>query len=94
MKGGKRIGAGRKSVAMEQQTSELCKQAIISTYGGNIEAMKSLLDSGEVPLIKFVFEHAFGKPTEKIESIADNQAPTITTLTNEQLALVFAKYDK
>lgn len=66
-KGGIRPGAGRKAIAIEQRTSEICKQAILATYGGNCEAMKALLNTGEVQLIKFVFEHAFGKPMEKNE---------------------------
>ena len=66
-KGGARPGAGRKPKALEQHTSNICKQAIQSTYGGNCKAMQALLATGEVPLIKFVFEHAFGKPIEKQE---------------------------
>ena len=66
-KGGARIGAGRKPKALEQHTSNICKQAIQATYGNNCKAMQALLATGEVPLIKFVFEHAFGKPTEKQE---------------------------
>jgi hypothetical protein len=66
-KGGARPGAGRKPKALEQHTSNICKQAIQSTYGGNCKAMQALLATGEVPLIKFVFEHAFGRPIDKQE---------------------------
>ena len=66
-KGGARIGAGRNPKAIEQHTSNICKQAIQATYGGNCKAMQALLATGEVPLIKFVFEHAFGRPIDKQE---------------------------
>lgn len=65
--GGKRQGAGRKSVAEEEKTRELCKAAIEGKFGSIDAGFKFLLDSGEASLIKFVYEHAFGKPTDQLE---------------------------
>lgn len=66
-RGGKREGAGRKSIAAEEQTREKCKAAIQAKYTTLEEGLKSLLDSKEPTLIRFVFEHAFGKPTEDVD---------------------------
>ena len=66
-KGGARPGAGRKTIAQELGTADLAKKALIERYGSLELSLKSLLDSGEPALIKFVHEHAFGKPTEKVE---------------------------
>lgn len=65
--GGVRSGAGRKSRAVEENTKNLCLAAIVLKYKTPEEGLKSLLESGEPSLIKFVFEHAYGKPVEKIE---------------------------
>lgn len=66
MAGGARPGAGRKSIAEENKTRELCKAAIIGKYQTIENGLMKLLDSGEPSLIKFVYEHAIGKPTENI----------------------------
>jgi len=66
-KGGKRIGAGRKRKAEEADTRVIATNALIDKFGSKEEAFKWLLESGEQSLIKFAFEHAFGKPTEKID---------------------------
>lgn len=66
-RGGARTGAGRKSVAAEEKTRELCKAAIAGQYGSVEEGIKSLLTSGEPALVKFVFEHALGKPTNEVD---------------------------
>jgi hypothetical protein len=81
--GGVRAGAGRKPKAEELKTSELARKALIAKYGSIDASFQSLLDSGEPALIKFVHEHAFGKPTEKVEhsgstSISINWAETKT----------------
>lgn len=65
--GGPRPNSGRKPVAIENHTKELCRAAISGKYGSLEDGLKWLLDSEEPALIKFVYEHAFGKPTEKIE---------------------------
>lgn len=64
--GGARPGAGRKSIAEEEKTREKAKAAIRAKYETLEKGLESLLTSGEPALIKFVFEHAFGKPTEEI----------------------------
>lgn len=65
--GGKRIGAGRKSVASEEKTRELCKAAINAKFGSVEAGLKYLIESGEPSLIKFVYEHAFGKPMDEVD---------------------------
>jgi hypothetical protein len=65
--GGQRDGAGRKPKADEERVRNLAIASIVKKYGSEEQGFGSLLDSGEPSLIKFVFEHAFGKPTEKID---------------------------
>lgn len=65
--GGKRNGAGRKSKADEEKIRNLALQSIVSKYGSEEAGFTALLESGESSLIKFVYEHAFGKPKESIE---------------------------
>lgn len=65
--GGKRIGAGRKPKAEEDKIRNLALESIISKYGSEKEGFEALLNTGEPSLIKFVYEHAFGKPKESIE---------------------------
>lgn len=76
-RGGARTGAGRKTVAAEEKTRELCKAAISGQYGSVEEGIKSLLTSKEPALIKFVFEHALGKPTDEIDITTDGQPLTV-----------------
>lgn len=66
-RGGSRVGAGRKSIAAEEQTREKAKAAITAKYETLEKGLESLLSSGEPALVKFVFEHAFGKPTEEVD---------------------------
>lgn len=66
MAGGARPGAGRKSIAEENKTRELCKAAIVGKYGSVENGLMKLLESGEPSLMKFVYEHAIGKPTENV----------------------------
>jgi len=66
-RGGVRPGAGRKSIADEERTREKAKAAILEKYQTLEGGLKSLLESQEPALIKFVFEHAFGKPTENLD---------------------------
>lgn len=67
MKGGARPGAGRKSLAAEQQTAEQARKAIIAKYNSIEGGLQALLESEEPNLIKWVFEHALGKPTEQVQ---------------------------
>ena len=67
--GGKRIGAGRKPVHDEMKARDLCQTAIINKFGTLEAGLQFLLESEEPTLMKFVFEHAIGKPTDKIENV-------------------------
>lgn len=64
--GGARIGAGRKSKTQEARITELATKALISKHGSEEAAFAFLLDSKEPTLVKFAYEHAFGKPKEKV----------------------------
>lgn len=66
-KGGARPGAGRPTKTDEERVRDLSVQAIVSKYGTEEMGFKALLDTQEPVLIKFVFEHAYGKPKEKHE---------------------------
>lgn len=61
------IVAGRKSAAEEWNTRNLCQKAIETKYGGLSEGCQALLDSKEPVLMRWVFEHALGKPVDKVE---------------------------
>lgn len=65
--GGARPGAGRKTKAEEDKVRRVALNAIIEQYGSEEKGFVALLQSGEATLIKFVYEHAFGKPKEKVE---------------------------
>lgn len=65
--GGARSGSGRKPRAEEQRIQSLAIKALISKYGSEEKALESLLESNEPSLKKFVYEHAFGKPREKVD---------------------------
>lgn len=66
-KGGARPGAGRKSIRDELRVQNLAISSLKKKYGSEEKAFEALLTSGEPTLIKFVYEHAYGKPKEKIE---------------------------
>ncbi len=66
-KGGARIGAGRKSKADEERVRTLAVEAIVKKYGSEQAGFSALLDSEDTGLIKWVYEHAYGKPKEKMD---------------------------
>jgi hypothetical protein len=66
-RGGAMPGGGRPKKVDEQRVRDLSVKAIIAHYGSEEAGFKALLTSQEPVLIKFVFEHAYGKPTEKHE---------------------------
>jgi hypothetical protein len=66
-RGGVRPGQGRPKKADEERVRTLSVKAIVDTFGSEEEGFKNLLQSGESVLIKWVFEHAYGKPTEKLD---------------------------
>jgi hypothetical protein len=71
--GGVRAGQGRKPVAEELNTRLLSQNAIIKKYGSLEEGLQTLLESDRDPLVKFVFEHALGKPVDKLEAKVDGE---------------------
>lgn len=78
--GGKREGAGRKSKVEEDRVRGLAVAAIVKKYGSEEAGFMALLDSGESSLIKFVYEHAFGKPKEKHEFTGEDGGAIIFKL--------------
>jgi len=71
--GGKREGAGRKAIAEELNTRDIAMQTLVNKFGSKEGALKHLIETEEPSLIKFVYEHAFGKPLEKQQvSISDD----------------------
>jgi hypothetical protein len=77
-RGGARNGAGRKPVHDEINARELCKSAIINKFGSLEEGLKALLESGEPTLQKFVYEHAIGKPQDKLLLTTPPNTPLFT----------------
>lgn len=71
--GGTRPNSGRKSIAAETKTADLARTAIIEKYGSLEAGLKHLLMSNESALIKFVFEHGFGKPTDKVDVVSNGK---------------------
>lgn len=65
--GGPRPGSGRKTKADEDKVRSLAVAAIVKKYGSEQKGFEALLDSGEPTLMKFTYEHAFGKPKDKVE---------------------------
>lgn len=78
MRGGARPGSGRPSRADEQKVTDLAQAAIVSKFGSLEKGFEYLLQSGESTLIKFVWEHAVGKPREKIDVDGVMQIEQIT----------------
>lgn len=70
--GGKREGSGRKPKADEEKVRNLAIAAIEEKHGTLQAGFVKLLESGEASLIKFVWEHAVGKPREKMDLDLDN----------------------
>lgn len=66
-RGGYMPGGGRPKKVDEERVRDLSVKAIITHYGSEEAGFKSLLESKEPSLIKFVFEHAYGKPREKMD---------------------------
>jgi hypothetical protein len=71
--GGANRGQGRKPVAEELNTRILSQTAIIAKYGSLEAGLQKLLESDRDPLVKFVFEHALGKPVDKLEAKVDGE---------------------
>lgn len=69
--GGARPGAGRKPKADEQKVTLMAQAAIVKKYGSMEEGLQKLLDSAEPVLMRFVWEHAIGKPRDKVDFEGD-----------------------
>lgn len=65
--GGVRKGAGRPRANDEIMARDMCRAALIRKYGSWEKAMDDLVASKDPILRRFVFEHAIGKPQEKVE---------------------------
>lgn len=65
--GGFRPNSGRKSRAEELGISAIAIQSITEHYGSLIDGFKALLASNEPSLKLFVWQHAVGKPREKLD---------------------------
>lgn len=68
---------GRPRKIDEMKINNISIQAITERYGGLKEGFLALLESKEPSLIKFVFEHAAGKPREKVEVDVNKEVETI-----------------
>lgn len=66
-KGGSRPGSGRKPKHEEDRVRDIARATLVNNYGSEELAFKALLDSKEPSLIKFVYEHAYGKPKDKVD---------------------------
>lgn len=65
--GGPGRGQGRKKKEVEVEATSLALEAIKTKYGTLQDGYIQLLESREPALVKFVWEHAVGKPKDKIE---------------------------
>jgi hypothetical protein len=74
-KGGYREGAGRKTKADEEKVKAIAKAAIVGKYGSEEAGWLALLDSRDATLVKFVYEHAYGKPKDKHEFTGEEGGP-------------------
>ena len=78
--GGKRKGAGRKPLKDEIRVRELAVSAIVEVYGSELDGFKSLLNSGEPTLQKWVFETAYGKPQTSVDLTSNGETMTKFTV--------------
>jgi len=65
--GGARPNSGRKPKAEELRVRDTAVEAITEKWGGLKEGFHALLNSKEPSLVKWVFEHAAGKPPDRLE---------------------------
>jgi hypothetical protein len=72
-RGGAGRGQGRKPKAEELRVRDTAVEAITEKYGSLKEGFLALLRSPEASLVKWVFEHAAGKPTDKLDVVSNGQ---------------------
>jgi hypothetical protein len=63
--GGARPGAGRPTKADEDRVRTIALSAAVKIHGSEEAAFEFLFNHTEPSLIKFAYEHAFGKPRER-----------------------------
>jgi hypothetical protein len=61
------LNAGRKKKTDEIKITSIALSSIVKKYDSLEKGFIHLLESKEPSLIKFVFEHAAGKPREKMD---------------------------
>ena len=88
-KGGKRIGAGRKPKADEARIRDLAVSAIEKKYGSMEEGFTALLNTKDSGLMKWVFEHAAGKPKENVDITTNGN-----DITNAPQEVIIRDYSK
>jgi hypothetical protein len=76
-RGGWRPGGGRPKKHEEEKTVATALSAVVKKYGSLEDGFIALLESGEPSLIKFVFEHAAGKPRERIDMTMDGEINSV-----------------
>jgi hypothetical protein len=72
MAGFKKAGPGRPTKADEDKVRNLAIGAIIAKYGSEEAGFLALMNSKEPSLMKWVYEHGYGKPKEFVD-ITTNQ---------------------
>lgn len=87
--GGVRTGQGRKPVSEEVNSRMLSQAAIIKRFGDLQKGIEYLLDSGEPTLIKFAYEHAYGKPVDRVAKTDSegNDIKQVFTINGKEIEL-------
>lgn len=73
-RGGYRPNSGRKSMKDEEKALAIIRKAVKTVYGGEVEFVQHQLEQGEPSIIKFIMEHLFGKPKDKLDVTSDGQS--------------------
>jgi hypothetical protein len=68
---------GRKKKDEDLKITNVAIESIEEKYGSLKNGFLALLDTKEPSLIKFVFEHAAGKPKEKVDVNMNNETETV-----------------
>ena len=70
----------KKKLSHEEVIQMTSLDAITERYGSLKEGFIALLESKEAPLIRFVFEHAIGKPKEKSNNESNKQIQQVQVI--------------
>jgi hypothetical protein len=68
---------GRKKKDEDLRITNVAIESIEEKYGSLKNGFLALLETKEPSLIKFVFEHAAGKPKEKVDVNMSNETETV-----------------